>query len=260
MGRDRSIFIMKLEGKVAIITGSTSGIGKAIAMAFSKEGANVVLNGARKRERPELVEECTQAGTQAIYVQADVSQSDQVQAMVKQAIDTFGRLDILVNNAAYGHGGGQVAHELPESDWDAVLGVCLKGAFLGAKYALPEMMKVGSGVIINIGSIEGVRGFASDTAYTTAKGGMNSLNQALAVDYASENIRANVIIPGFIATPLNEQVRKDPGWMQRVLDKPLIKRPGTSEEVAHLAVFLASENAAYITGASFTIDGGWTVR
>ena len=251
---------MELESKVAIVTGSTSGIGRAIALAFSKEGANVVLNGARKRERPELVEECTQAGTKAIYFQADVSQSDQVQAMVKQAIGTFGRLDILVNNAAYGHGGGQVAHDLSEGDWDAVIGVCLKGAFLCAKYALPEMMKVGGGVIINIGSIEGVRGFASDTAYMTAKGGMNSFNRALAVDYAAENIRANVILPGFIATSLNEQARQDPEWIERVLEKPLIKRPGTSEEVAHLAVFLAADNAAYITGSILTIDGGWTVR
>lgn len=251
---------MKFEGKVAIVTGSTSGIGRAIALAFSREGANVVLNGAKMPDRPELVEECSQGLAKAIYIQADVSKMEQVQSMVQKTVDTFGRLDILVNNAAYGHGGGKVAHELMEEEWDAVIGVCLKGAFLCAKYSLPEMIKIGGGVIINVGSITGLRGFASDTAYTTAKGGMNSLTKSLAVDYASENIRVNAILPGFIATPLNDPHRKDPEWMQRVLEKPLIKRAGTSEEVADLTIYMASDAAAYITGAIFTIDGGWTVR
>jgi len=251
---------MKLKGKVAIVTGSTSGIGKAIAMAFSKEGANVVLNGSSKSERPDLVVECSRAGTAAIYVQANVSRSEEVRAMVQKAVGTFGRVDILVNNAAYGHGGGYEAHRFPVEEWDAVIGVCLTGAFLCARYTIPEMMKVGGGVILNMGSIEGVRGFAADAAYMAAKGGLSQLNQSMAVDYASENIRVNMILAGFIATPLNEKGRKDPIWLERALEKPLIKRPGEPAEVAQLAVYLTSDAAAYITGAAFTIDGGWIVR
>jgi NAD(P)-dependent dehydrogenase (short-subunit alcohol dehydrogenase family) len=122
------------------------------------------------------------------------------------------------------------------------------------------MIRGGGGVILNIGSIEGLRGFASDTAYSSAKGGLIQLSRALAVDYAPHNIRSILISPGFIATPLNEERRADPAWMESVLRKPLIKRPGTSEEVGRLAVFLASDEAAYITGTEVTIDGGWIVR
>jgi len=251
---------MRFKGKVAIVTGSTSGIGWGIAKAFAEEGADVVINGARKAQRPDLEAECSGYGAEAIYVQADVSQSDKVQSMVKRTVKTFGRIDFLVNNAAYGHGGGKKAHLLPEEEWDAVIGVCLKGPYLCSKYVIPEMIKVGGGAIINIGSIEGLRGFASDTAYTTSKGGLSQLNQALAVDYAADNIRVNIINPGFIATPLNEENRKNPEWMEMVLERPLIKRAGTAEEVAKLAIYLASDDAAYITGANITIDGGWIVR
>jgi NAD(P)-dependent dehydrogenase (short-subunit alcohol dehydrogenase family) len=249
-----------LSGRVALVTGSTSGIGKGIALAFAQEGAAVVLNGARQREHPGLVAEVAALGAQAIYVQADVSKPEQVRALVARTAEAFGRLDILVNNAAFGHGGGKVAHELPVEEWEAVIGVCLKGPFLCAKFAIPEMIRGGGGVILNIGSIEGVRGFASDTAYSSAKGGLIQLSRALAVDYAPHNIRSILISPGFIATPLNEERRADPAWMESVLRKPLIKRPGTAEEVGRLAVFLASDEAAYITGTEVTIDGGWIVR
>jgi NAD(P)-dependent dehydrogenase (short-subunit alcohol dehydrogenase family) len=251
---------MKLKNKGALITGAGRGIGAAIAARFAQEGARVGINDVNDEIGRKTVEAIREAGGEAVYLKADVSSAAEVRAMIAQTVEQFGALHILVNNAAYGHWGGKPAHELAEQEWDRVLGVCLKGAFLCAKYAIPEIIKAGGGSIINIASIAGFFGFSSDTAYMSAKGGLLQLSKAMAVDYAPHNIRVNAISPGWAATPMNAKQRSDSEFMRIALRGPLIKRPAEPQEIAEAAVYLASDAAAYITGANLVIDGGWTAR
>ncbi len=251
---------MKLKDRVSLVTGAGQGIGAAIALRFAEEGARVAVNDINDDTGQGAATAVRQAGGDALYVYCDVSQSAQVQGMVQQVVEHFGRLDILVNNAAYGHSGGQLAHRVAEEEWDRVLGVCLRGAFLCAKYAIPELMRAGGGCIVNIASVAGFFGFPGDTAYMVAKGGLLQLNKALAIDYAVHNIRVNAVSPGWTATPVNVGVRDDPEALSEVLSGPLIKRPAAPEEIAAAAVFLASDEAGYVTGANLVVDGGWSLR
>jgi NAD(P)-dependent dehydrogenase (short-subunit alcohol dehydrogenase family) len=252
---------VRLSDRVCLVTGAGQGIGAAIALRFAAEGARLVVNDISPETGTATVANiCRHSGAEATYAEADVSRADQVQAMVAGVVERFGRLDVLVNNAAWGHTGGRVAHEVAEEEWDRVLAVCLKGAFLCAKYAIPEMIKVGGGCVVNVASVAGFFGFPADTAYTVAKGGLLQLNRALAVDYAAHNIRVNAVSPGWTATPANAALRDDPEVVRVVLRGPLIKRPASPEEIAAAAMFLASDEAAYITGANLVIDGGWSLR
>lgn len=250
----------KLEGKVAVITGAGQGIGQAIATVFAREGAKVVINDINDDVALATVMAIQELGYVAEYIRADVSRSPEVKDMIDRTVDIHGGLDILVNNAVYGHWGGKPAHELPEEEWDRVINICLKGAYLCAKYGVPEIIKTGGGCIINIASIAGFFGFPNDTAYLAAKGGLLQLSKALAIDYARHNIRVNAISPGWTATPMNAKMREDHGYMEVALRGPLIKRPCRPDEVAEAALYLASEEACYITGANLVIDGGFTLR
>lgn len=244
----------RLENKVAIITGAGAGIGRGIALNFAREGAKVVV-ADRSQEGQETVKLITDAGGKAVFIQTDISQMDQVELMVKKAVDEFGALDILVNNA--GIFPFKPFEEMAEADWDLVLGVNLKGTYFCISKAL-KLMKEGA-KIVNISSIASVIGFAGLSHYCASKSGMNGLVRALALELAPKKININAIAPGAIDTPganaiSNEEIKK-----QTISQIPLA-RMGEPEDIANAALFLASDEASYITGQVLVVDGGWTVK
>jgi len=248
-----------LDGKVAIITGAASGIGRATAELFAKEGAQVAAADWHAQEGEAVAGELRRGGADATFVQVDVSSSDDVQRMVRTAVETYGRLDVLFNNA------GIEGDQAPTADctlenWDRVIGVNLKSVFLGMKYAIPELIKGGGGAIINNASVAGLVGFPGIPAYCASKGGVIQLTKTAALEYAKQNIRVNAICPGVIATPMVERfVGGDPARQQAMESLEPVGRLGRPEEVAQLVLFLASDAAPFCTGAPFIIDGGFVV-
>jgi NAD(P)-dependent dehydrogenase (short-subunit alcohol dehydrogenase family) len=244
---------MQLDGKVVIVTGAGSGIGAASAMAFARARASVVVAGRTLSKVEAVAETIADSGGTALAVRADVTQSDDVQAMIAAAVDQYGRLDVLFNNAGISPSGGVT--DISEDEWDICLDVNLKAVFLGAKYALPHL-KADGGVILTTAGTFGLRPAKNKAAYSAAKAGAINLTKSIALDYARDKIRANVIAPGVVETPLLGGVETDPGF-QQFLDQyqPL---PGLTqpEEVAALAVYLASDTARMITGQVFVIDAG----
>jgi NAD(P)-dependent dehydrogenase (short-subunit alcohol dehydrogenase family) len=257
----------KLDGKVAIITGAGSGQGLAAARLFASEGACVVIGEHNEETGRAAAEEISGKGHQAVFAHCDVSQAEHVQAMVQLAVDSFGRVDILYNNAglwfsAQGNYRPGVTDApsplLEENIWERTIGVNLKGVYLGCRYAIPEMRKVGAGAIINTSSIAALRtgrGGNSD-AYTAAKGGVIAITRTLAVEHAPEQIRCNCIIPGAIRTPLAGPFT--PEYDEAIKKNVPLGRWGQPEDVAKLALFLASDDSSWITGQFFVIDGGYT--
>ncbi len=248
---------MKLSDKVAVVTGAASGIGRAIALAFAKEGAKVVvadINVGGGEETVRLIEDLK--GT-ALFVETDVAESEPVRNLVEKTVERFGTLDIMVNNA-----GIEVFQRLADTDeqtWDRVISINLRGVFLGTKYAVPKMLDAGRGVIVNMASIAGIMGAGGLGAYNASKGGVVLLTRNTAMDYGRRNIRANCICPGFIATPMVEAVMSLPGADQvkdTVLKLSPAARLGTPEEVAHCAVFLASDESSFVNGHALVVDGG----
>ncbi len=250
---------MKLDDKVALITGAGSGIGRAAALLFAREGARVVVADSAPQGGRETLDMIKAAGGEAVFTEVDVSKAAQVEGMVKFAIDSCGKINVLYNNAAIGLHGDILIDELPEETWDRIIDVNLKGHFLCCKYAIPQMIKAGGGSIINTTSTAALA--ASEMgAYAASKGGVLALTKSLAVQYARKMIRANVICPGAIRTPLLSQRRAITQRQQFTPTSPLIERVGQPEEVANMALFLASDDSSYITGALFVVDGGMTAR
>ena len=247
----------KLEGKVAVITGAASGIGRATAQLFAREGAKVVLADWSEMQGQEVAAAIAGDGGAAVFVRVDVSSAEDVQRMVRTAVDTYGRLDVLFNNA------GVEGEQAPTADctlenWDRVININLKGVFLGMKYAIPQMLKNGSGSIINNASVAGIVGFAGVPAYCASKGAVIQLTKAAALEYAQQGIRLNVICPGVISTPMVERFIHENDEARKALEaaEP-VGRFGTAEEVASLALYLAGDESAFCTGAPFIIDGGF---
>ena len=244
---------MILQGKVALVTGASRGIGQAIARAMAKEGARVAIVYNRSPEPAEkLVQEITQAGGEAIAFQADVKNFDAAQKIVDQVIEKWGQLDILVNNA------GVIRDKLfvtmDADDWNQVIGTNLGGAFNFSRAAGVVMMRARKGKIINISSVAGAFGGTGQVNYSASKGGINSMTRALAAELAKRNVTVNAIAPGVIETEMSQAVRNLVGdEMNKMIP---LKRVGKPEEIAALAVFLASPAADYITGQVITIDGG----
>jgi NAD(P)-dependent dehydrogenase (short-subunit alcohol dehydrogenase family) len=251
----------KLDNKIALITGGGSGIGRATSILFAREGASVAVADWAEDQAKTVVAEITNNGGKAIAIKVDVSKAADAERMVAQTIQHFGRLDILYNNAGIGF--ARPLHQMTEEEWDQVVDVDLKGVFLGCKYALPELMKHG-GVILSTASIAGIEGIRRMGHYCAAKAGVILLTKSMAMDYAENGIRVNCICPGGIATPLAETGydKLAPEKLERVKQATaamhLLNRVGQPEEIAHVALFLCSDEASFVTGQAIVADGGWT--
>ena len=259
-------FLRGLRDKNVLVTGGTSGIGQAIAIRFAEYGANVAINYVRAPEEATETEErvhaclarVRQRGVRHMLVRGDVSKEEDVVAMLESAVDGLGGIDVLVNNA--GIQTSSPSHELSTSDFDKVLAVNLRGAFLCAREAVIRFLATGThGVIINVSSVHQLIPKPNYLAYSTSKGGMESLTQTLALEYAGQGIRVNAIAPGATVTPINRGWIDDPVKRAMVESHIPLGRAGTADEMAGVTCFLASEDAAYITGQTIFVDGGLTL-
>jgi NAD(P)-dependent dehydrogenase (short-subunit alcohol dehydrogenase family) len=249
----------RLEGKVALITGAGSGMGRAAAELFAGEGARVVVTDVADDAGNATVAAVRGAGGDATYVRADVSQWTDCQAMVKCATDTYGGLHVLYNNAGIFPADDGGVLDTPESTWEKVMEINLKGVWLGCRAGIPAMIASGGGSIVNVASFVALVGAATaQIAYTASKGGVLSMTREMAVEYARQGIRANALCPGPIQTPLLEELLSDPQRRARRLVHIPMGRLGLAAELAKAALFLASDDSSYMTGASLVIDGGIT--
>lgn len=250
--------MFELKNKVALVTGARRGMGKADALALSQQGAKVIVTDIDLKECELVVDEIKSKGGEALALKLDVSNAEEVDKVFTEAVKKFGRLDILVNNAGIYQ--PKPALELTEEEWSRTIDINLKGQFLCAKRAAKEMMKNNWGRIINIASIAcgqvGV-GVASSAHYTASKGGIIGMTETLAIELAPYGINVNVIGPGAIDTPMVQAAQMPKEMLDALLARIPLKRMGKPEEIASVVVFLASEEASYITGATFFVDGGW---
>jgi NAD(P)-dependent dehydrogenase (short-subunit alcohol dehydrogenase family) len=249
----------RLDGKVALITGAAGGMGKVAALLFATEGASVIVADVADDEGRATAQTITDVGGSAVYVHADVSSANEVEGMVRLAIERFGGLHVLYNNAGVFPADDASVTNTPESTWDRVMQINLKGVFLGCKYGIPAMLESGGGSIINVASFVALMGAATpQVAYTASKGGVLSMTREIAVEFARRNIRANALCPGPIETPLLAELMSDPARRARRLVHIPIGRLGQAHEVVNAALFLASDESSLITGATFVVDGGIT--
>lgn len=250
---------MKLEGKTALITGAGSGMGRATALLFAKEGASVAVVDINEAPAEETVKQIKAEGGRAFAFRADVSRSEDAQAMVAATVKNFGPPNVLFNNAGIEGEGGFLA-QLSEAAFDRVIAINLRGVWLGMKHALPHMIKNGGGSIINTASIAGLIAIRGSSAYCAAKAGVIALTRVGAAEYGRYNIRVNCICPGAIGTPMIERLHASGGMNeQQTARLSVLGRVGNPQEIAQTALFLASDDCTFATGAPFIIDGGWTV-
>ena len=248
----------RLEGKVAVVTGGNAGIGEAVAKRFADEGASVVVTGRRQQELDRVVSGIRHNKGKALAVAGSVTDEAHAQYVAQRTLDRFGQIYILVNNAGFGDFVTRL-HETDDATWTTVLDVNLTGVFRMTRAIVPQMLKQGRGAIVNISSIASLVGIPTVSAYAASKGGLDALTRAVAIDYAPDGIRCNVVNPGLIDTPMAAPLMANPDMLQPILAQYAIRRPGTPEEVANMVLYLASDEAAWVTGGTFTIDGGMTV-
>ena len=247
-----------LNGKISIVTGAGSGIGREISLKFATEGSKVIISDVNADDGKKTVELIEKSGGSAFFVKSDSSKPNECEALVNEAINHFGGLHIAVNNAGIGGASAPVG-EYPIESWDKVLSVNLSGVFYGMRYQIPAILKAGGGSIVNIASILGQVGFANSAAYVAAKHGVVGLTQNAAIEYSSKKIRINVVGPGFINTPLVEKSMSKEAREALVALHP-IGRLGESAEVAELVLWLSSDKASFVTGSYYAIDGGYLAR
>ncbi len=250
---------MRLKDKVALITGSGSGIGRESALLFAREGAKVLVVDLKEELGKKTVEEIKKTNGEASFFRADVSNANEVQAMIQHAEDTLGELNVLFNNAGIFPDKDGSVLDTEEDVWDLVMQVNLKGVFLGCKYGIPALQRAGGGSIINTASFVALMGAAtSQIAYTASKGGVLAMTREIAVEFARQNIRANALCPGPVETPLLQALLSDPEKRQRRLVHIPPGRFAQATDIAQAALFLASDESSYINGTAFSVDGGIT--
>ena len=247
---------MRLKDKAALVTGSSRGVGRAVALGFAKEGANVVVNYTSNQTAADEVVEAIQAmGSKAIAVKADVAQKKDAEALVGAAVDTFGKIDILVNNAGFTR--PSLLLKMTEDQWDQVLDIHLKGAFLCSQAAGLQMKEHNSGKIINVMSVAGLVGTVGQVNYSAAKGGILSMTKSIARELARYNICCNVISLGIVATDMTEKIRSDEKLREIYMNRILLKRFAEPDDISPAFVFLGSYESNYITGQLLCVDGGY---
>lgn len=249
-----------MKDKVALVTGGSSGIGKATALLFAKKGAKVAIADVSTEQGEETVREIRELGGDAIFVKCDVSDAKQVQDLIDKVVSTFGRLDYAFNNAGIEGAGGPTA-ECTEDNWSRVIDINLKGVWLCMKHEIQQMLKQKQGVIVNNSSIAGLIGFQGMPAYVASKHGVIGLTKTAALDYAKEGIRVNAICPGVIRTAMVERViAENPAAEQQFTASTPLGRLGKPEEIAEAVVWLCSEAASFVTGQAIAVDGGFIVQ
>jgi len=252
----------RLKDKVCIVTGGGSGIGRATALLFAREGAQLAIADKRKDAAQAVSQDCARQGVTAIAIEMDVAKAADARRMVDETTKAFGRLDVLVNNAGYGIAGSVVDTE--EQAWDDLMSVNVRGVFLCAKFAIPAMKANGGGVIVNTASVVAAVGIRNRAAYCASKGAVAALTRAIAMDHVGDGIRCNAVAPGTIDTPyFSEILAKSPdaaAIRHGLEQRQLMGRLGTPEEIAAGILFLASEESRFATGSILTLDGGWTAQ
>lgn len=246
-------------GKVAVVTGASSGIGKATALQYAREGASVIISDIKEAQGNEVVEEIKRNGGDAIFVKADVAKPEDCENLVKKAVAQYGRLDIAFNNAGIG-GESQPVGDMSIENWNKVIAVNLNSVFYCMKYQVEQMLQNGGGAIVNNSSILGQVGFANAAAYVAAKHGVVGLTKSGALEYSAKGIRINAIGPAFIKTPLLSDAGMNEDTFQMLAGLHPIGRLGASEEVAELAVWLSSPKASFVTGAYYAVDGAYLAQ
>ena len=255
----------RVEGKVALVTGGASGIGRATALTFTREGAKLVIADMNDEGGHQTVHMITEKGGEAIFVQVDVSQATAVEAMIGKTVETYGRLDCAYNNAGISGTGIAGTHraltaDYPDERWHQVIAINLTGVWLCMKYELDQMRKQGGGVIVNTASVAGLVGLPYGSAYVASKHGVVGLTKTAALEYAQQGIRVNCVCPGYIATPMTAQWVQDPERMARMIASEPVGRMGHPEEVVEAVVWLCSDAASFVTGHTMTVDGGYVAQ
>lgn len=257
--------VKRLAGKVALVTGGASGIGRATALAMARQGARLVIADMQEEGGQQTVHRITEDGGQAHFVKTDVTQASAVEALLSQTVATYGRLDCAYNNAGISGAGIAGTHraltaEYPEERWHQVLAINLTGVWLCMKYELQQMLKQGGGAIVNTASVAGLAGLPSASAYVASKHGVVGLTKTAALEYARNGIRVNCVCPGYIETPMTAPGMQDPARLALMRASEPVGRMGQPEEVAEAVVWLCSDAASFVTGHTMTVDGGYMAQ
>ncbi|KQO64059.1 MULTISPECIES: glucose 1-dehydrogenase [unclassified Methylobacterium] len=246
----------RFTGRVALVTGAASGIGRATAIAFAREGARVAILDRTEAALQPTAEAIREVGGEGLVLACDIAWPEQVEAAITETVATFGRLDIAFNNAGVENVAAPVA-EIALADWDRILGINLRGTFVCMKHEIAQMLRQGGGVIVNTASGAGIRGVAGGASYAASKHAVIGLTKSAALDYATANIRVNAVLPGNIATPMMD--RFTGGDIQKAIDLEPVGRLGRPEEIAEAVLWMSAELGAFVTGAAISVDGGWSL-
>ena len=255
----------QLDGKVALVTGGASGIGRATALTFAREGAKLIIADMQEDGGRQTVHMITEQGGEAIFIQTDITQATAVKALISTAVEIYGRLDCAHNNAGISGTGiagtrRALTADYPDERWHQVIAINLTGVWLCMKYELAQMLHQGGGAIVNTASDAGLVGLPGNAAYVASKHGVVGLTKTAALEYAQQGIRVNCVCPGYIATPMTAPGMQDPERMARIIASEPVGRMGQPEEVAEAVVWLCSDAASFVTGHTMTVDGGYVAQ